>query len=196
MTALKSALRKAGYMDFETRILEACREGLRQHPNDTEEAKRTALGAMDRETLLFLFENRYANDALRPWFAVVRKEIGGSAAAEPNRDGAGQPRYGAHRFVARPAREPSPSRVNATSLSAVSGVVKRAYLRTFFVNGKPIADITAGEAMRWAEGRQRDARFVKALCSTLPDNAVIGEAVTEDEAEAAWHVAERWNEHD
>ena len=159
MTALKTALRKAGYTGVEDRIVDACKTALGAHPHDMEAAKRRAFNDMEHDALMVVFAD-FMNDALRPWFERARKEIGGGkgqtscdthiaragAAAEPDRDGAGRAPYGAQTADARPAREPSAAQRNAMVVARTS-VVHSIFDRELGLGGLIVGDATKRDFM-------------------------------------------------
>lgn len=49
------------------------------------------------------------------------------------------------------------------------------------INGRPLWEVTTVEALRWCEGREIEAMFVKRLCALIPDpRKPIGEQLTEE----------------
>lgn len=79
----------------------------------------------------------------------------------------------------------TPSEYNADAQRAV----QRRWLDEYKLNGQPIGACTVREAAAWAAARERDARFVLRLIEGLPDEAVIGDVRTHEDAEICWNLA-------
>ena len=88
---------------------------------------------------------------------------------------------------------PSPSRPKLVmppqgrpprGLAAVQEM-NRGLMRTFMINGKPIADVTAAEARAWGASQQQRGRFAVLMAEGVPDHMRIGECKTEDDAKRA-----------
>ena len=71
--------------------------------------------------------------------------------------------------------------------------IKRRYLDTFLVNGKPIGDCRVEEVDRSADARDRDTRFMRTLVQGLPPAAIVREHRTEEDAAKLWEAA-HWTE--
>lgn len=63
--------------------------------------------------------------------------------------------------------------------------MNRGLLRTFMVNGRPIADVTAAEAREWGASQQQRGRFAILMAQGVPDHMRIGDCKTEDDAKRA-----------
>lgn len=63
--------------------------------------------------------------------------------------------------------------------------MNRGLLRTFLVNGRPIADVTAAEAREWGAAQQQRGRFAILMAEGVPDHMRIGECKTEEDATRA-----------
>lgn len=63
--------------------------------------------------------------------------------------------------------------------------MNRGLLRTFMVNGRPIADVTAAEARDWGAAQQQRGRFAILMAQGVPDHMRIGDCKTEDDAKRA-----------
>ena len=63
--------------------------------------------------------------------------------------------------------------------------MNRGLLRTFLVNGRPIADVTAAEARAWGEAQKQRGRFAILMAEGVPDNMRIGDCKTEEDATRA-----------
>jgi hypothetical protein len=95
-----------------------------------------------------------------------------------------------------PAR-PAPSltqqadRQSAAMGARMATVVKLSKLDTFpLINGQKLGDMTALAALAWAESRDRDVRFIRALTHGLPPDRPIREFVTGDEADKVYASVE------
>ena len=73
--------------------------------------------------------------------------------------------------------------------AAVTKIVTLSLLDTFKVNGRPVGDLTAGEANAWAGSRERDAKFVRLLTQNLPADQPIRKFRTGDEAASLYEQA-------
>ena len=78
---------------------------------------------------------------------------------------------------------------SAATLAALNGAAAASLLDTMLVNGKPLGDVTAGEALGWSQAQGRRARFVFLLATNLPPNATIRSCRTPAEAEELWQRA-------
>lgn len=63
--------------------------------------------------------------------------------------------------------------------------MNRGLLRTFLINGRPIADVTAGEARDWGEAQKQRGRFAILMAEGVPDHMRIGDCKTEQDATRA-----------
>jgi hypothetical protein len=98
--------------------------------------------------------------------------------AKPGR--AGSPDIG----IEKPNRLlPNKPRVSPADLLRSRTAIAKSVLDTLFVNGRPVGDITAAEALAWAEKQGRESRIVHALAHGLPPNARIRDWVKPEEAE-------------
>ena len=87
----------------------------------------------------------------------------------------------------RPIRVVAPQRP-ARGMAAVQEM-NRCLLRTFLVNGRPIADVTAAEAREWGASQQQRGRFAILMAQGVPDNMRIGDCKTEDDAKRAAEIS-------
>ena len=71
---------------------------------------------------------------------------------------------------------------------AVARVISK--LDTFKVNGRPLGDCTAQEAMAWRASRVRDARFVYLAAVNLPPDRPIRDFITAAEIERLYQQAQ------
>ncbi len=87
---------------------------------------------------------------------------------------------------------PSPSRPKIVmppgrpprGLAAVQEM-NRGLMRTFLINGRSIADVTAAEAREWGASQQQRGRFAILMAEGVPDHMRIGECKSEDDAKRA-----------
>lgn len=109
-----------------------------------------------------------------------------SVRAFPRREGgAGQVDVADQKSDARPTRK------SAASIAAIAPVAQASLLDTFRVNGRPIGDLTAQEAGKWALSRERDARFVRLLTANLPPDMPIRKFRTAEDAAEIYAQAEK-----
>lgn len=72
---------------------------------------------------------------------------------------------------------------------AIGKVAAQSLLDTTMVDGRPVGDLTAGEARTWARKAGYTARFVEMLAQNVPDELVIRKCRTADDAQAIWALA-------
>jgi hypothetical protein len=85
-----------------------------------------------------------------------------------------------------------PPRDRAQSLKAMAEAgraVAASILDRFQVNGRPLRALRVEEAEAWAARSARNARFVQLVISGLPPRAVIGEFLSDADAEQRWAMA-------
>lgn len=98
-------------------------------------------------------------------------------------DSADAPLEPARTAPSRPIRVVAPQRP-ARGMAAVQEM-NRCLLRTFLVNGRPIADVTAAEAREWGASQQQRGRFAILMAEGVPDHMRIGDCKTEADATRA-----------
>ena len=120
----------------------------------------------------------FAPDTAAPSSGDVGRMSSGARTASA--DAPLEPARTAH---SRPIRVVAPQRP-ARGMAAVQEM-NRCLLRTFLVNGRPIADVTAAEAREWGASQQQRGRFAILMAQGVPDNMRIGDCKTEDDAKRA-----------
>ncbi|MFC5358180.1 hypothetical protein [Azospirillum himalayense] len=103
--------------------------------------------------------------------------------------GAGQTPDVTHTSGARPKISPGHAKRGASIIAAAMAPVRRSLLDSYQINGQPLRAVKVEEADRWAAGRERDARFVKLIITGIPHGGVIGDFVTDSDAERCWELA-------
>lgn len=91
-------------------------------------------------------------------------------------------------YSAAPA--PHPSAADARHAAKLALRLRLSRLDSFVIDGRPLGDLTAAEARRWAGDRRRDARFVDLLCGNMPSDRPIRDYANDSIAEHAWQTAE------
>lgn len=103
------------------------------------------------------------------------------------------------RATSAPASVPRPKQQPSLVLhTVVSKLAANEMMQQFQINGRPIADVTAGEARSWVRQekafvskRAHECRWIEGLVQGLADSLVIGRCRTEDEAELVWKTTAR-----
>ena len=123
-------------------------------------------------------QTRSAPDTAAPSSGDVGRMSSGARTAS-----ADAPLEPARTAPSRPIRVVAPQRP-ARGMAAVQEM-NRCLLRTFLVNGRPIADVTAGEARAWGEAQKQRGRFAILMAEGVPDHMRIGDCKTEQDATRA-----------
>jgi len=207
---MSDAFRAAGYRSADDRLTDAAKAALAAYPQDygaAYAAFRTAV-CRDAELTWALF-GRFEEAAIRPVLSRASQEIH-QARRAAMADGAGS-RGDRQSEDARPAssthsasagsgggrqtgadqgrRAPSADSIAARG-AAITAAAARSLLDTFMVNGRPIGDVSAGEARSWARNRKVEWRFVELITAGVMDNQPLRRWVTPDEADAALRRAQ------
>lgn len=85
-----------------------------------------------------------------------------------------------------PAPKPKAAPVTQARKAALleaSAIKSRCILDTMVVNGQPLRKVSVEEALGWTVKRQRDCAIIQALCRGKAPTSIIGEVVSDDEAE-------------
>jgi hypothetical protein len=182
--ALRQALEDKGYISARDRLNGIADAALAANPRGLGEARQFVSDrVINHADLLWeLFSERWARIAIDLLLhdATKRKQAAaqssGSGALGHADTRAAQPRQpgGPHPVG------PSADQVREAREHAVRVLSK---LDTFKVNGRPIGDCTANEALAWAESRQRDVRFVRLMVTNLPPDQPIRRFVLPNEAD-------------
>lgn len=101
-------------------------------------------------------------------------------ARHEGKGGGGHGNDDSHKRTANPSR---------SGMDAVAAVTRLSLLDTFKVNGMPIGDATAAEAIQWARSQQRNVRFVQLLTANLPRDQPIRNYRKGDEVQAIYEQA-------
>ncbi len=80
-------------------------------------------------------------------------------------------------------------RVTFAAMDSARGRYGNSILKTFIINGKPLGEVSAGEARGWASSRERDVKFIRALTEGLHDSLIIGGYRTDAEAAKVYKQA-------
>jgi len=200
MTAMAAAFVKAGFSQAET-VPAQLKRMMR-------EAISAGGGKADPSRDHFIVALSKANDPALLWelFASVRMAVIGNlftetliqmraegalkdAASSATHAAAGaKPRepqgHGATSPAAAPPQRPSRLRYESTEK-----VARLSILRTFKINGQPLADVTGAEAREWLKKHQRDGRFVALVTYQVPDEIKVGAIVPEEEADRMFKLA-------
>ena len=120
-------------------------------------------------------------------------------AARPDKHAnAGQPAGGGHptndahsrtapATPAPPAARPGHARRTGAAMAGAAPATRRALLDTLRVNGQPLRDVTAGEALGFAEKSRTDAAAIERICTGLAEKVRVGDQITDAEAEDRMH---------
>lgn len=211
-TAMAAAFDAAGFKHPSVRLGELALAAVRAAPSNLEQARTLFSKSVrgDADLLWELFID-HLDEAMRPWLANAAKELRaermptreqgqGSGAVHLNSD---QPVLAAFDRPASPTSAapaaPQPWRStprlnawNSDELRRMEEERARSKLYTFIINGRPIGEVTAGEADAWARSRDRDAYFVRLLIEGMPPDLVIGKARTPEEADRLYARAEAY----
>jgi hypothetical protein len=82
-----------------------------------------------------------------------------------------------------------PQKPSRLRYESVEKVARLSILRTFRINGQPLAEVTGAEARAWLKNHQRDGRFVALITYQVPDEIKVGAIVPEDEADRMFKLA-------
>lgn len=92
--------------------------------------------------------------------------------------------------VARPIEQIVPTcKLDLGVMRDVNRLVASSILDSFMIEGRPIGNVTAGEARTWLRGAGRAHRFVEVLITGVPDDMPIRKARTHEEAAEIWDAA-------
>lgn len=83
----------------------------------------------------------------------------------------------------------APQRPSRLRYESTEKIARLSILRTFRINGQPLAEVTGAEARAWLKTQQRDGRFVALVAYQVPDEIKIGAIVPEDEADKMFKLA-------
>lgn len=180
-TAIASAFEQAGYVPPEARLRAAAEAAIVGGSMSVALSEFERAVRRDPELLMALVGAERLRSIMSAYLSQVARET-------RSRGEAGHPENVPHQNFAR--RVAAPTRRGLEVIAAAAPTVARSLLRTFLVNGQPLADVTVEEAASWARSRERDARFVRLLTDGLPPGAVIGRYVTDEDAERAYRLAE------
>lgn len=176
MTSMAAAFRKAGFVPVEERLAAIARETIEEHPRDYAAAYAAFRDAVRQDVeLSWALFARFEEAAIRPVLAKAAEEI---RRRRTPRVEAGEPGQSATDNQSACAR-------SSAGRAAVTAAIARSLLDTFLVNGRPIGDVSAGEARTWGKARRREARFVELLTAGITDDQPLRRWVTPEEAEAA-----------
>ncbi len=90
--------------------------------------------------------------------------------------------------IPSPAAAP-PQKPSRLRYESVEKVARLSILRTFKINGQPLAEVTGAEARAWLKNHQRDGRFVALITYQVPDEIKVGAIVPDDEADRMFKLA-------
>lgn len=208
-TALAEAMKSAGVVRKGPSLLDVARQSIQANPRNWDGAKSEfyRLIRNDADLLWELLEPFRAQAAQR-WLSQASAELheqnrpadlrlvgGAPGQSRCDNQGAGARRadlpesaMGQDVHVGHAAHAPRASAM--AGAAAVSAVARLSLLDTFKVNGQPIGDLTPTEANKWADSRERDARFVRLLTANLPPDEPIKKYRTPDDAQALYARAE------
>jgi hypothetical protein len=193
-TAMSEAFARAGVVPASDRLSILAREAWIGRESDTDKAKRRRhiTAALRLEMTWALVELTQGGNA------VLAKAVGEALQRAWDEIEAAKPKRKRHLTVVRPEPTPDPQAAPASSkrMERRAAALEKTALRlskldTVLANGRPIGDLTPTEAIGWAESRERDARFVRMICSGLPPDRPIRDSVKGDEADGMWEVAIR-----
>lgn len=210
MNIMSDAFRAAGYRSADDRLMDAAKEALKAHPVNYDDAYavfRTAV-CRDAELTWALFD-RFEEAAIRPILARASHEIhqarraamegdagpadlrqpDGPRPASSTRSASAGSGGGRLPAVDHDAAAPSAESIAARG-AAITAAAARSLLDTFMVNGRPIGDVSAGEAKSWARNRKVEWRFVELITAGVMDNQPLRRWVTPEEADAALRRAQ------
>jgi hypothetical protein len=91
---------------------------------------------------------------------------------------------------AAPRRAPGHAKRTAANVGPAVAVMRQALLDTIIVNGQRLRDVTAGEALAFAEKQVTTARQIDAICRGLNDMLPVGQQITDEQAEDRWRRAQ------
>ena len=89
----------------------------------------------------------------------------------------------ANRRVTPTATLPGHARRTGAAMGGARAATRRALLDTIRVNGQPLRDVTAGEALGYAEKARRDAGLIERICTGLKEKEPVGAQIDDEEAE-------------
>lgn len=180
-TAMAAAFEQAGYVPPEARLRAAAEAAIAGGSMSVALSEFERAVRRDPELLMALVGAERLNRIMSAYLSQVARET-------RSRGEAGQVSSVTHSRAARPVA--APTRRGLDVIAAAAPTIARSLLRTFLVNGQPLAEVTVEEAVSWARSRERDARFLRILTDGLPPGAVIGRYVTDEDAERAYRLAE------
>lgn len=167
------------------RLDQVAKEALRASPRNWDGAKDALYSRVrnDAELLWQMFAP-YRNQAVQLLLTQAAAEL---RELERPKDMRADPSASGQRC--NDSQLPPARRAPQQAMDAVAAVARLSLLDTFTVNGKPIGDLTASEANRWASSRERDARFVRLLTANLPPDAPIRKFRTGEDTQAIYEQA-------
>jgi hypothetical protein len=162
MTAMGAALRNAGIIPANERLMDVAKDAVKSNPRNWDGAKDVLYKSIknDPELLWAMLE---------PYRVVATQRLLTEAATLLREPVQLKEVGGRTRSVDRSMIDPP------SGMDAVARVARLSLLDTFKINGRSIGDCTPEEAIRWAGARERDAAFVRMLTANLPAGRPIRE---------------------
>ena len=158
------------------------RSGVGHHTGDAHPAV-SPTGAVTQQPCREGQSSHDAQASVAPDTAAPSSGDVGRMSSGARTDSADAPLEPARTAPSRPIRVVAPQRP-ARGMAAVQEM-NRCLLRTFLVNGRPIADVTAAEAREWGASQQQRGRFAILMAEGVPDHMRIGDCKTEADATRA-----------
>jgi hypothetical protein len=201
MSALAEALKSAGHRSSQEQLDAIADAAFAQHPRTLDLARQYVLDAVrDDAALLWTLLERWHRPAADMLLqaAAARRRAKSEATVAAKTNIRLPPASGAK--LDQDARNMPPQRASGLTIAgpsraemdearhAVARVISK--LDTFKVNGRPLGDCTAQEAMAWRASRVRDARFVYLAAVNLPPDRPIRDFITAAEIERLYQQAQ------
>lgn len=182
MTDLKTALKTAGLMSPQQRLLETAMTAVRDNPRNWDGARGALYSAIqDDAALLWAMLEPYRIVATQRLLTEAAGHVRQEERVKDMRQSAartapmrpqevGGHRVGDNQLPSAPLRtdqhaggqrrfdSQAPNAPSRAGQDAVAAVVRRSLLDTIKINGMPIGDCTVGDVRLWATKRQNDAR--------------------------------------
>lgn len=177
--ATAELIRETGTNDPEAILEEIARQALKRHPLDVA-ARHAAIAASVRHDPVLLW-TLFAHFRAAAFDALVLK-----VRQIPPRQRAGDSTRAQHTKEAQQRKRVA----KANAKDARAAVVRLSILDRFKIDGRPVGDYTPRWLRSYAADKRRDARFIELIIHGRPDDELLRNYTTADEADAAWTRAQ------
>jgi hypothetical protein len=186
---MKLAFRRAGVLTPREKLEHLAKEAWREFPHHTQGGKRRKhiTDKLQGDLTWTLFED-WKPAMLGAAVGWLLEQASEQEEKEQAAQAHGKPGAVVHHFPRKEAQAQAriaeaQNKKRAAAAVIVKTAVKLSKLDTFLINGQPIGDCTPEEAEGWAQSRERDARFVRALIHGCPAGRPIRESRKPTEAD-------------